>query len=257
MTGNTSHILSEGEGPAAEVIHAEGTGPIVLCCEHASAAIPASLDGLGLAEADRLSHAVWDPGALALSMAMSERMGAPLVAARVSRLVYDCNRPPSSPGAMPAKSEVIEVPGNRDLSEADRAARVREVYQPFTETLGAVLDRHGGALVTVHSFTPIFHGAHRATEVGLLHDSDPRLADAMIENWPGPLKAELNAPYDAADGVTHTLREQGVARGRLNVMIEVRNDLLADPAQVASVAEQLCAALSRSLAQLATSEAGA
>ncbi|WP_010137959.1 N-formylglutamate amidohydrolase [Oceanicola sp. S124] len=255
MTGNAPLILTAGDGPAADVLNPEGTGPVVLCCEHASATIPASLDGLGLAPEDRLSHAAWDPGALALSLALSERMGAPLVAARVSRLVYDCNRPPSSPGAMSAKSEVIEVPGNRNLSEADRAARVREVYQPFTETLGAVLDRHGGALVTVHSFTPVFHGAPRATEVGLLHDSDDRLAVAMLENWPGPNQAELNAPYAASDGVTHTLHEQGVARGRLNVMIEVRNDLLAEPAQVAAMAEQLCAALSRSLAQLATEAA--
>lgn len=252
MMRNESHILAEAERPAAEILHPGGTGPIVLCCEHASPTIPVSLDGLGLAEEDRLSHAVWDPGAMALALAMSERMGAPLVASRISRLVYDCNRPPSSDSAMPLKSEVVEVPGNRNLNEDARAARVREVYRPFTAALSKMLDRHGGALVTVHSFTPLWHGQPRATEIGLLHDSDASLAQAMLDNWQGPLKAELNAPYDAADGVTHTLREQAISRGRLNVMIEVRNDLLTDDTQVAQVAEQLCAALSRSLAQLAT-----
>lgn len=252
MMGNESHLLTEAERPAAEVIHPGGTGPIVLCCEHASPTIPASLDGLGLAEEDRLSHAAWDPGALALSLAMSERMGAPLVASRVSRLVYDCNRPPSSDSAMPRKSEVVEVPGNRDLTEDDRAARVREVYRPFTTALSNVLDRHGGALVTVHSFTPLWHGQPRSTEIGLLHDSDDRLALAMMDSWHGSIQAELNAPYAASDGVTHTLREQALPRGRLNVMIEVRNDLLADEAGVSRVAEMLCASLSRSLARLAT-----
>ncbi|MBY5973330.1 N-formylglutamate amidohydrolase [Ferrimonas balearica] len=252
MVGNDSQILAPGERPAVEVIHPGGTGPVVLSCEHASAAIPAALDGLGLVEADRLSHAVWDPGALALAVAISERLGAPLVASRVSRLVYDCNRPPSSPGAMPERSEVVEVPGNVGLNDEQRAARVREIYRPFQAALSGVLDRHGGALVTVHSFTPLWHGEPRATEIGLLHDSDDRLALAMMDNWTGPLKAELNAPYSATDGVTHTLREHAVSRGRLNVMIEVRNDLLADAEKVSQAAEQLCGALSLSLAALAT-----
>ena len=37
-----------------------------------------------------------------------------------------------------------------------------------------------------------------------------------------------NDPYGPEDGVTHTLVEQGVRNGLQNVMVEVRNDLLAD-----------------------------
>ncbi|KAA2315166.1 N-formylglutamate amidohydrolase [Pseudooceanicola sediminis] len=252
MTASDSHILAPGEQPAVAVANPGGTGPVVLVCEHASAAIPASLGGLGLSQADRLSHAVWDPGALDLATAMSERLHAPLVAGRVSRLVYDCNRPPDVPSAMPVRSETIDVPGNAALTPAQRAARTDAIYRPFQAALSAVLERHGGAVVTVHSFTPLWHGTRRDTEIGLLHDSDARLATAMMTNWSGPLKAELNAPYSATDGVTHTLAEHAIPRGRLNVMIEVRNDLLTDAAAVAEVAEQLCGALSRSLAQLAT-----
>lgn len=255
MAGNDSHILDASEGPAAEVILATGTGPVVLCCEHASPVIPATLDGLGLAEEDRLSHAAWDPGAMALALALSERMDAPLVASRVSRLVYDCNRPPSSEGAMPQRSELIEVPGNRDIAPAQRAARIAEVYEPFRQTLCATLDRHDGALVTVHSFTPSWFGQPRPTRIGLLHDSDDRLALAMIDGWEGPIEAELNAPYSASDGVTHTLRDQAIPRGRLNVMIEVRNDLIADAAGVRAVADQIARALSRALARLSPTPA--
>ncbi|QOL82630.1 N-formylglutamate amidohydrolase [Pseudooceanicola spongiae] len=252
MTGSDSQILNQDEGPAVAVTNPCGTGPVVLVCEHASATIPVSLDGLGLSQADRLSHAAWDPGALDLALAMSERLHAPLVAGRISRLVYDCNRPPEAPTAMPERSEVVEVPGNHALTPAQRAARTDAIYRPFQTALSAVLERHGGAVVTVHSFTPVWHGTPRSTEIGLLHDSDARLATAMMKNWSGPLKAELNAPYSATDGVTHTLATHAIPRGRLNVMIEVRNDLLADAASVAAVAEQLCGALSRSLAQLAT-----
>lgn len=252
MLQTAPQILSNEEMPAAEVLTPLGTGPVVLACEHASPAIPKSLSNLGLRDADRLSHAAWDPGALALAKAMSEQLHAPLVASRVSRLVYDCNRPPEADSAMPRLSEVVEVPGNRDLTQAQRDARTREVYEPFRTTLATVMDRHGGALVTIHSFTPLWHGKPRATEIGLLHDSDSRLADSMIANWSGALKAELNAPYSASDGVTHTLALHALPRQRLNVMIEVRNDLIETEAQVAEVAEQLCCVLSRAMGQMAT-----
>ncbi|NND18222.1 MAG: N-formylglutamate amidohydrolase, partial [Silicimonas sp.] len=87
-------ILARDDGPAAEVVNPGGCAPICLVCEHASPAIPSSLGLLGLADEDRYSHAVWDPGAGDLARSLSERLDAPLVLGRVSRLVYDCNRPP-------------------------------------------------------------------------------------------------------------------------------------------------------------------
>ena len=39
-----------------------------------------------------------------------------------------------------------------------------------------------------------------------------------------------NYPYSAADGVTHTLRRHAIARGIPNVMLEIRNDLIAGEA---------------------------
>jgi len=221
-------ILAPDEGSPVECLNPEGQAPVVLVCEHASSFIPSALKGLGLSAPDRLSHAAWDPGALLVAKAMSAALDAPLVAARVSRLVYDCNRPPEAPDAMPVRSEVIEVPGNRDLTPADRIARTEQIYVPFRDTLAKVLAaKPGAALVTVHSFTPVWHGQPRAAEIGLLHDADDSLARAMLGRAAIlPARAELNVPYSAADGVTHTLMVHGT--GRPNVMIEIRNDLIAD-----------------------------
>ncbi|MHA3978098.1 N-formylglutamate amidohydrolase [Halovulum sp. GXIMD14794] len=242
MTRDASPLIGPGEGPAAVVETPGGSAPIVLVCEHASNRIPAALDGLGLDDTARVSHAAWDIGALELARALSARLDAPLVRSRVSRLVYDCNRPPEAAGAMPERSEAFEVPGNRDLTEAQRARRVRDVYQPFRDLLSRTLDAKAPCtMVTVHSFTPVYDGVSRAVELGLLHDADASLAQAMLDAAPAhlDLMTMLNEPYSAADGVTHTLREHATPRGLPNVMIEVRNDLLGDAPAIEKIADGL------------------
>lgn len=244
-------ILGPDDGPVAAVVNPAGRSTVCLVCEHASAEIPTSLGNLGLAAPDRYAHAVWDPGAEALARRLSELLDAPLVVNRVSRLVYDCNRPPEAPDGMPARTERIEVPGNRNLTDADRAARVAEVYKPFHAEVSRVLDgfERFPVMVTVHSFTPVWNGVPRATEVGLLHDADPTLAVDMLAAAGAAPRVELNMPYSAADGVTHTLRKHANARGLRNVMIEVRNDLLADDAGVERIAAALASMLTAALAQ--------
>lgn len=240
-------LLIPAELPAAELCNPDGRGGVVLVCEHASRAIPAALNRLGLEAAARRSHAAWDIGARDVSVAMSAILDAPLVASRVSRLVYDCNRPPEAPGAMPEKSEVFTIPGNLGLDDAARASRIDQVYRPFETLLRKTVANapHPSVLVTIHSFTPVYFGRPRATTLGFLHDSDSRFADAMLQaaQMLG-VKAEMNAPYAASDGVTHTLREHAVPRGLLNVMIEIRNDLIDTPETAAQMAAVLCRIIS-------------
>ena len=227
---------------AVRVVNGAGTSSIVLVCEHAAHAIPADYDGLGLAEADRLSHAAWDPGALAVAEALSARLGAVLIAGTVSRLVHDLNRPPATPEAMPARTEAIAVPGNADLGEAERRDRADRWYHPFRDTLATrIAATPDPIIVTIHSFTPLWHGERRDTEIGVLHDSDSRLADAMLESPARPegLTIWRNSPYGPEDGVTHTLREHALPHGYANVMLEVRNDLIATSAQQGEMAALL------------------
>ena len=234
-------ILDETDLPVAEVLNPHGTAEICIVCEHASAFVPKPLNHLGVHPDNRQSHAAWDIGGLTLARALSERLNAPLVASRISRLVYDCNRPPSAPDAIPARSEVIDVPGNIGLSPQNRNARITEIYEPFRQLLSETLDGFSSppALITIHTFTPIWHGQKRAVELGLLHDSDATLANAMLAQAPPGLNTQLNAPYSVTDGVTHTLREHAIPRGLHNVMIEVRNDLVSDSDGVARMADIL------------------
>ncbi|WP_299643122.1 N-formylglutamate amidohydrolase [uncultured Ruegeria sp.] len=251
-------MLQPTEAPAARALNAHGRAPAVLICEHASRFIPAALGGLGLDEVAASSHAAWDIGALDLSVELMGALDAPLVHSRVSRLVYDCNRPPEREDAMPQVSEVFSVPGNMNLTDAQRAQRVRDVYEPFKQLVSSTLDsrREPPVVFTIHSFTPVYKGKPRSVELGILHDADDCAAQLMLRHSEGSgLRVALNEPYSATDGVTHTLREHAIRRGLPNVMIEVRNDLIDSPKGVNRIAGLLMPILQSIIKDISHAEA--
>ncbi len=239
---------------AAKVEFPEGAGRILLVCEHASNAFPAPWGDLGLTVDQQDAHIAWDPGALGLARALAQRLGAGLVHAPVSRLIYDLNRAPDQAAAMASRSEVFDIPGNHELNPAARVARTKAVYLTFHDALHAevchmLAQGTPPVLITIHSFTPVYHGQPRMTEFGVIHDADDRLARAIVDTAQDltGLRVALNDPYSAADGVTHTLRLHATPYGLVNAMLEVRNDLLATPGQVQEMAALLAPVLAQSV----------
>lgn len=231
---------------------------VVLICEHASNALPRDwpeLGGdLGLSETARASHAACDLGALGLSRGLAARLapacgGAVLVHAPLSRLVYDLNRPADHPGAMPSTSEIHEVPGNRQLSTADRLARVNAIYLPFhasvaREITGLVARGRRPVVIAVHSFTPVYLGQRRDVEFGILLDDDNDIALDILRASQGcGLITRLNEPYSAQSDVAHTTRVQAGPLRLRHAMLEIRNDLIADPAAQDAMAARLAPVL--------------
>jgi predicted N-formylglutamate amidohydrolase len=227
-------ILGDGEDHPALIFNAEGTSPIVLICEHASNRVPKSLGTLGLSDEDLQRHIAFDIGAEGTSRILSKLLDAPLILQRYSRLVYDCNRPPEAEGAMPELSEVFEIPGNKNLLPSARLARTHEIYRPFHRAVEDFLDHRAAEkrqtiIVTMHSFTPVYKGKSRDFDVGFLFDRDNWLANFLIKAFPTE-KARLNEPYGPKDGVMHTTNLHAAPRGLKHVMIEIRNDLIANHA---------------------------
>jgi len=230
-----------------------GSGNFLFICEHASNFVPAEFDNLGLDEETLSSHIAWDPGAIEVARTLSENLQSPLIAQKISRLVYDCNRPLGAKDAAPYRTERGEVPGNKDLSTSEIRRRYDAYYEPFSAAINEQLNAGTQkAMVTIHSFTPVYNGKTRAVEVGVLHDANSPFADILLGEMEasGEYNACRNEPYAPVDGVTHTLREHAVSRGLPNVMIEIRNDLLKTEADRAKMADWLCATLSVSLAKL-------
>ncbi|MBW7922746.1 MAG: N-formylglutamate amidohydrolase [Rubellimicrobium sp.] len=237
-----------------ELRNAHGAGRFLLVCEHASNAFPEEFGDLGLDAAVREAHVAWDPGALGVARRLSDLLDSPLVAATVSRLVYDCNRPPDATGAMPPKSEVYDIFGNRDIRPEERLARTESVYLPFHTAVSQQLARmlalgQRPVFVTVHSFTPVWFGQKRDVQFGIIHDTDPHYAEAVVAAARDlPLNVALNEPYSAADGVVHTLRLHATPHDLAHAMLEIRNDLLGDTAAQEAMAGDIAVVLERALA---------
>ena len=62
------------------------------------------------------------------------------------------------------------------------------------------------------------------------------------------LKAEFNAPYDASDNVMHTINKHSGNTDFMNVMIEIKNDLLSNSSDINSIALDLSNIISEALA---------
>lgn len=229
--------------PFFAIENEDAQGGAVLVCEHASNAFPLPWGNLGLSEDQQQAHIAWDPGALGVARGLAQALSAPLIHASASRLIYDLNRPPHSPGAMPLRSETHDIPGNQSLDATERLHRTQAHYIPFHAALLDLISRRlaqGGhiALITVHSFTPIYFGTPRAVEFGVIHDSDDRLARAIASRDTG-MVTRLNQPYSAADGVAHTLALHATPLGLPHAMLEIRNDLIATAEAQAAVAARL------------------
>lgn len=130
-------LLGLGESPIA-VENTTTRGDIVIVCEHASHLIPPTLGDLGLDASALTSHIARDPGALEVAGYLSSSLDAFRYCQSYSRLVYDCDRPPEAASAIVGRSEIYDVPGNQNISEAERLARVNEIYLPFRDGLPVI-----------------------------------------------------------------------------------------------------------------------
>ena len=207
-------------------------GGILLICDHASNAVPDGID-LGIAQALLEKHIAIDIGTAALTESLAAEMGTPALLATLSRLVIDLNRPTDHPGLIPLASDGHAIPGN---ATADRTDRISRFYTPYHDALAAlIVETQPTLIAAIHSFTPRLEhgdGAPRPWEIGILSNTDRRAADIAL-----PLLAAQglvtgdNEPY-SGQLLNATLDRHGEGNHIPSLSIEIRNDLIADPAGV-------------------------
>ena len=245
------------EPPAFSIERPDGVSAFVLACDHASRRLPRALGDLGLTEVQRAAHIAWDIGAAAVAQRLSAALDATLVLQHYSRLVIDCNRPPTAPDSIPRHSGGIPIPGKVDISVDHATLRRREFFDPYHAALGWVLAERGVAgrppvLIALHSFTPDYPGQQRPWHTGLLYHRDTRLAQQLLPllRADTALTVGDNQPYAMSDATDYTLVIHGEARGIPHVGIEIRQDLIEDPAGQAAWADRLATVLPAALEAL-------
>lgn len=250
-----SATMPEPTDPAPfRFIDRRGVSTRVVVADHAGVAVPASLQRLGLEPVIFQQHIAVDLGSRELATVLAEQLGASLVLANYSRLVVDLNRHLDDPTAFIPESDGVLIPGNQNLCMAQKERRAAAIYHPYHRAIDDLIDGfmapgHIPVIVSVHSFTPVLGRRRRPWHVGVLWDKDARIARpllARLRQHP-ELIVGANEPYSGRHPADYTVDHHGEARGAANVALELRQDLLNDPAGIARWGALLAEALTEIL----------
>lgn len=222
----------------------------VVVCDHADNKVPGAYHCLGLPPPEFSRHTAYDPGAAAVARLVSRRLEAPAVLATFSRLLIDPNRGEDDPTLIMRVSDGTIVPGNRSIDGEERARRIARFYAPYHAEVARTIEAGVAsaitpAVISIHSYTPIWRGRPRPWHAGVLWDRDPRLARPLIDalRADGSLIIGDNEPYTGR--LAHdTMNRHATSRGIAHALVEIRQDLIADDTAVEVWATRLTRALS-------------
>jgi predicted N-formylglutamate amidohydrolase len=237
-----------------EVVPGSETSELLFLCDHASNALPTPYGTLGLDAGQLERHIGYDIGAAAMTRRFAQIFNAPAVLSTYSRLLIDPNRGADDPTLVMRLSDGAIVPGNARVDEAEIAHRRECYWRPYRDAVGAMIERMCAAgptpvVVCVHSFTDNWKGVPRPWEIGVLWDTDPRFAVPLIQGLRAAgFVVGDNEPYDGAlEG--DTLDEEVTRRGLAGLLIEARQDLVANAEAARTMAERIAEVLGPVAAQ--------
>jgi predicted N-formylglutamate amidohydrolase len=198
----------------------------LITCEHGGNRVPRPYVGRFQGKARVLaSHRGYDAGSLELARRMANRLGAPLFASTVTRLLVELNRSLGHPRMF---SEFTEP-----LDDAEKQQLVRKYYLPYRQRvidwLHRATRRATVVHISVHSFTPVLQGSVRTADIGLLYDPRRTLESQFCHAWQRllghrdrRLRVRRNYPYlGKSDGLTTALRRQFDAEKYLGIELEI------------------------------------
>lgn len=191
---------------------------LVLSCEHASWTLPPGVD-LGVPLDVLRSQASWDHGALDIASRLSEAVGLPVHTGEFSRMYVDLNRPADHADSIPVLCYGAVVPGNRELTQGDRAARIAMFHAPYWDAVrrdvaARLADRGRVLHFSSHTFDPALDPAVRTFEVGVLYDPQHALEAELAERLlfamrRAGLDVRANQPYTGVGAaICTTLRKE-------------------------------------------------
>jgi predicted N-formylglutamate amidohydrolase len=228
------------------VYNPDGKAPVLLVCDHASRAFPKCMHQLGLADWVLDKHVACDIGAEMVTRHLADRLDAPAVLAGYSRLIIDLNRQLDHDSAFAKISDGIAIPGNQDIGEAEREQRIQSFFRPYHDEITRQLALFQKkdiipAFLSIHTCTPVFNNVVRDCHIGVMWDSDPRIAVPLMAHLRKNPELSIgdNEPYSGRHPNDYTIDFHAESTGLANVGIEVRQDLVGTEQGAAEWAEIL------------------
>ena len=247
-------ILCAADPGPVEVMNAASCVPVLLVCEHAGQVFPQSLKRLGVTDEVIDSHRGWDIGALEVARGVADRLGAALVIQHYSRLVFDSNRPPESPQAVPEEVDGVTIPGNVGITPAEQRQRAEEVFAPMDAAITDLMRRlKPRGCFSIHSYEPVMGGISRPWHAGFLNRKNLETAEALIEAVAArqpDLTLAVNEPYRIEDETDWFIPRHAEPSGAAHALVEIRNDLIAKPDGAALWAGLIADAISDTLQEV-------
>lgn len=235
---------------------------LLFICDHAGRDVPAAYGALGLPQGAFGRHIAYDIGAAEVTQLLAKDFNAPALLGRYSRLLIDLNRAADDPTLVMPVSDGLIIPCNAGIGEAEVAARIARYYAPYHRAIKTQIaaQREAGkapALISVHSFTPVWKGTARPWHMAVLSSpKDRRLSDLLLKqlrSQPGLVIGD-NEPY-SGDLAGDTLDQHGLQEGLPHALIEIRQDLIEDAAGQKKMAGLLALLLRSALVELETQTA--
>ncbi|HBS50646.1 MAG TPA: N-formylglutamate amidohydrolase [Rhodobacteraceae bacterium] len=228
-------------------------GRWLITCDHATNTVPSEVNGgdLGLPRPEMERHIAYDVGAYGVAQHLGVLLDGPVVASNFSRLVIDPNRGEDDPTLLMKLYDGTVIPANRHAGPEERERRLAAYHRPYHAELGRLAALPHAVILAMHSFTRQLRGhAPRPWHVAVLYGPDARLARPLIDllRAEGDLVIGENQPY-TGHLPGDSIDRHGLSTGRPNVLIEIRNDLIADHDQQRAWAERLAPILTRALEQ--------
>lgn len=232
------------------LLHPNRMGPFLFSCEHASNALPSSIS---TSEKDRhflSTHWGWDIGVASVTRHLIELTQSQGIFSNFSRLWVDLNRSKDRTDLIRKETEGHILSFNQHLTPSDEIQRLQQYYSPYHTAFDQLVQERVQhtppvLLISMHSFTPVWNGAVRNMDIGVLFDDCETLGlhlSRLLRKE--SLFVACNQPYTGKGGLMFSVEDKGKRHQCAHLELEINQALICTPERQRYVALKIYNALS-------------
>lgn len=161
----------------------------LITCEHATNFVPPQFRSL-IPKKLLKTHLAYDIGAEAVARELGRILKAPVVYGDITRLIIDLNRSEVHPNSFSKFSKGL-APKEKSKLVENRLNRYSKKVDNLVKRL--LSSKEQLTVISVHSFTPVFKGKTRRTDIGLLYRNNVKKEAGFALQWQKNLKLQLRS----------------------------------------------------------------